>query len=412
MEHIKLFNTHTSYIEYASGGDMLRPNVIHCLEENEVHYRPSIEVEYLTFIPLEDGTFSFNKSGMQYSLDEGETWKTLEASTSTENVSVGTKVLWKASGLTITETEGIGRFSSSGQFDIRGNIMSLVNGDDFVDTNEISANQFRTIFSGTSVVDSSKLLLPSTTLTESCYRIMFAYCTSLTRTPRLIATTLAPNCYRSMFHGCESLIDAPQLPPTTLADYCYVNMFRECKSLTTAPELLATTLAQGCYASMFDTCTSLMVAPELPAMTLANNCYNKMFCDCTKLTIPPKLPSLEMKNSCYNSMFLRCVNLKVCPKLPAMTLAEKCYASMFEGCASITIAPDLLALVLSYDCYWLMFAECRNLSYVKMMATDISANGLDYWLRGVSQTGTFIKNSAATWTGNVPSGWKIETASS
>lgn len=389
MEHIKLFNTHTSYIEYASGGGMLRPNVIHCLEENEVHYRPSIEVEYLTFIPLEDGTFSFNKSGMSYSLDEGETWKTLEASASTENVSVGTKVLWKASGLTITETEGIGRFSSSGQFDIRGNIMSLVNGDDFVDTDEISDYQFCRLFSGTSVVDSSKLLLPSTALTESCYRVMFAFCESMEKGPKLPAMTLAPNCYRSMFQG-STITQAPELPATTLADYCYVNMFRQCQNLIIAPELPSTTLSVGCYGSMFHNCQNLKVGPSTigdSSSTIPSSACMRTFEDCISLVVPPKLPAKILNGDTYNLMF--------------------------KNCKSLTVGPELLADKLMINEYREMFNGCSNLSYVKMMATDISGSRcLDYWLEDVSPNGTIVKNSAATWTGHVPSGWKIETASS
>jgi hypothetical protein len=46
-----------------------------------------------------------------------------------------------------------------------------------------------------------------------------------------------------------------------------------------------------------------------------------------------------------------------------------------------------------------------------MMATDISApNCLNYWVYGVSSSGTFVKNAAATWdnTGVVPEGWAVE----
>jgi hypothetical protein len=48
-----------------------------------------------------------------------------------------------------------------------------------------------------------------------------------------------------------------------------------------------------------------------------------------------------------------------------------------------------------------------------MLATDISAsNCLNSWVSGVSSTGTFVKNVAATWnvTGKngIPSGWTIE----
>jgi hypothetical protein len=47
-----------------------------------------------------------------------------------------------------------------------------------------------------------------------------------------------------------------------------------------------------------------------------------------------------------------------------------------------------------------------------MLATNISATScLAYWVSGVSPTGTFVKNAAATWdvTGVSPKGWTVET---
>ena len=49
-----------------------------------------------------------------------------------------------------------------------------------------------------------------------------------------------------------------------------------------------------------------------------------------------------------------------------------------------------------------------------MMATDISAsNCLSTWVSSVASTGTFVKNSAATWNTayKIPVGWTVETAS-
>ncbi len=40
MEFIKLFEKHSDYEAFVSGGTMVRPNVSHCITENEVHYGP------------------------------------------------------------------------------------------------------------------------------------------------------------------------------------------------------------------------------------------------------------------------------------------------------------------------------------------------------------------------------------
>ena len=112
MKYLKLFNNHTAYETFESGGTMVKPNVSHCIQENEVHYNPRTWAdEYLTFEALEDGTFSFNQNDLQYSVDEGDTWETLAAGQSTTTIASGSKVMWKAENPTITSGNGIGNFS-------------------------------------------------------------------------------------------------------------------------------------------------------------------------------------------------------------------------------------------------------------------------------------------------------------
>jgi hypothetical protein len=89
---------------------------------------------------------------------------------------------------------------------------------------------------------------------------------------------------------------------------------------------------------------------------------------------------------------------------------------MFQGCTSLTTAPVLPAMTLSQYCYLYMFSGCTNLNYIKAMFT--TTPGVSYtnnWVNGVASTGTFVKNSAATWdvTGvyGIPTGWTVETAS-
>ena len=297
--------------------------------------------------------------------------------------------------------------------------------------------------------------LPATTLSAYCYEDMFQGCTSLTIAPELPATRLAIACYYYMFKDCTSLTTAPQLPATTLAISCYWSMFRGCTSLTIAPQLPATTLTQSCYDGMFSGCTNLTTAPELPATTLATECYNNMFVgtnvlpDCsnidftspvtvasgglrglfggTKVTdsdlmeiLPINsndkyyLPVTSLTSSCYASMFRGCTSLTTAPELPATTLASGCYYNMFYGCTSLTTAPELPAISLSDACYDSMFYGCAQLAYIKaLFLTDLSESSpsTSNWVYGVSDTGTFVKNRAATWDevgpNGVPNGWTI-----
>lgn len=257
--------------------------------------------------------------------------------------------------------------------------------------------------------------LPATTLAEYCYKDMFSGCSSLTNAPELPATTLANSCYQSMFYECTGLTTAPALPATTLADYCYSGMFNGCSSLTTTPALPATTLTKECYYNMFYRCTSLTAAHELPATTLAKSCYEGMFFKCTSLTQAPALPATTLAERCYTRMFECCSSLTTAPAMPATTLSKSCYTEMFKDCTSLTTAPELPATTLVSSCYNHMFYGCTKLNYVKAMFLNASNDYYNgFWLNNVSPTGTFVKNSAATWTNTqagIPTGWTVQTAS-
>ena len=409
--------------------------------------------EYLTIKSLADNntiTWTFTGStpiqNVIYWSKNGTSWTSAIASTSDTPVSLATlnkgeKMYLKGENATYAPSVSrYSHFNSDYEFNVSGNIMSLIYGDNFIGQITLSSSyNFTGIFKSSKVYDASNLILPATTLTSSCYNGMFRGCTSLVAAPTLSATTLASSCYSNMFQNCTSLTTAPELPATTLTGtYCYSNMFQGCTSLTTAPELPATTLTNDCYAYMFYSCTSLATAPALPATTLANYCYEHMFQNCTSLTAAPALPATTLANYCYNnmfngctslatapalpattlklscygSMFYKCTSLATAPVLPATTLANYCYSSMFYKCTSLATAPVLPATKLVKSCYYYMLYDCTSLSYIKCLATDISAsNSHKNWVAYVAATGTFVKPASMTsWPSDengIPSGWTV-----
>ena len=367
--------------------------------------------QYLTFVAIDSGKFT-TPNNAYYSLDNGVTWTSIAASATTPTVSAGNKIMWKQTGNTF-----LGKFASTGRYNVEGNIMSLIGGDDFTGLTSLGYTwEFFSLFADSKVVSAENLVLPATTLTASCYREMFANCSLLSTAPQLPAATMADLCYCYMFQGCTSLTTSPVLSATTLADSCYSYMFYGCTSLTTVPELPATTLKNGCYSGMFWGCASLTTVPSnyLPVTTMKDYCYDGMFADCTSLISVPTLPATTLAEGCYQSMFNGCTRLTSVPSnyLPATTLAKNCYLGMFIG-SQITTAPDLPATTLVEGCYANMFFDCTSLRYVKCLATDISASSCTYyWLTHVSSTGTFVKNSAmSSWTrggSGIPSGWNVQ----
>jgi len=222
-------------------------------------------LKYLTFEALADNTtFSFSVNNIQYSLDDGSTWTVLTAGSSTPSLNTGERILWKQTGLTPDWNDGIGHFSSTGNYKAYGNIMSILFGDNFSNQTTLNYNApvFLNLFEWNyNLKDITNLKLPATTLSAHCYRYMFNNCGGLTSIPSgfLPSTTLANYCYCGMFNGCSGITSIPSdlLAATTLLEGCYQNMFNGCSGITSAMELTAATLMAYCYEGMFYNCSSL-----------------------------------------------------------------------------------------------------------------------------------------------------------
>ena len=196
------------------------------------------------------------------------------------------------------------------------------------------------------------------------------------------------------FNQCCTDYSNLRLPATTLGERAYSSLFAQARFLTDASviDLPAMTIPIGCYSGMFANNSSLVTAPYLRATTLSNYSYQTMFMNCTSL-----------------------VNVQ--SELPVTTLGVNCCRQMYQGCSKLTTAPALLAETLVTNCYYRMFYNCSKLNYIKaMFTTTPSTTYCNNWVNGVKATGTFVKNSAATWnvtgTSGVPSGWTVQTASS
>ena len=328
-------------------------------------YNPPEKNIPLTLEAIADGQITFSNldriTNLKYRINDGD----VTAATDTGiSLPAGDKISLFAEGTSNGfRVDQCFTIKCSSDCYVYGNVMSLLT-EDYQTATEITQDIAGLFFNNSHIKNhpSKNIVLPATTLAQSCYCYMFYSCTSLTQAPALPAKALADACYYGMFYGCTSLTQAPALPATTLADSCYMGMFYNCSSLTQAPVLPAKALAFSCYASMFYGCTSLTQAPVLPATTLAGYCYAGMFYGCTSLT--------------------------QAPALPATTLANSCYFAMFSGCTS--------------------------LNKVTCLATNLSAaECTDGWLYGVASSGTFTKASNADWsvkTGfdGIPSGWTIK----
>lgn len=226
--------------------------------------------EYLTFEALEDGEIGWwthPSSDVEVHIfwsKDKENWTEFTQNDSTSNyISVSSGENLYCRGINLNGVSGQyaldndacnGFVQNSGKWNIKGNVMSLIDYNNMTTMTEMIGN-FYYLFSDydgfkhgntIEIVNANDFALP--------------------------ATTLASYCYSNMFYSCTSLTKAPTLPATTLADSCYANMFSGCTNLTTAPELPATTLEPGCYSFMFESCTSLITATCLAMDISATDC--------------------------------------------------------------------------------------------------------------------------------------------
>lgn len=245
------------------------------------------EIDYstmpLTFEILSDGVINWKTTNtgftktIEYKLNDGS-WTSITSSTGGTSISVysGDTVQFRGDNAAYTSNDKNlyrNSFGLTTQFNIYGNIMSLIDSTNFSSLTTLSSGRtFYQFFYGCNVIDASNLILPATTLTSNCYDSMFYGCSNLVTAPALPATTLEGSCYWAMFRDCTSLVTAPALPATILASNCYQRMFRGCTNLVNAPELLATTLVVSCYQQMFQGCSSLNYIKCLATDISAGNC--------------------------------------------------------------------------------------------------------------------------------------------
>ena len=161
--------------------------------------------QYLTLDVLTGGTIMWVANNnvtktISYSINDGE-WTEITASSTGTPITVisGDKVRLKGTNDRYSSgvKDNCSCFSGgTAYYNIEGNIMSLIGGDNFTGVTTFSTTwTFHDLFNTSKAVSAENLIMPVTTLTNYCYRAMFAHSASLVIPPELPATTLSQGCY-------------------------------------------------------------------------------------------------------------------------------------------------------------------------------------------------------------------------
>ena len=217
---------------------------------------------------------------------------------------------------------------------ISGNLLSLVAGTGYLNSNLLSSNyiSFPFVFNS-NIFDARNVWFPYLSdVTQNAhwsnaasyydnyynskynyndgrFSHMFAYNSYMLAVPNSINENVDYWAYSFLFKDCHNIFDSPICPATTLAEGCYLRMFEGCDKLVNGVNLMGTTLAEGCYTNMYKGCSNLQNPGSLNANTLARDCYNGMYNGCTSLQTAPQLKAEQMVNGCYNNMFWGCEQL-------------------------------------------------------------------------------------------------------
>ncbi len=253
MKYLHYFETEEGFIEERNN-NYIEPWTSYTEERGIDYNKPDYNKIPFTIEALGDGniTWGLDSKSVQYSKN-GSSWETMNSST-TISVVQGDEIQFKGTN----ENYSHNGISSTASFNVKGNIMSLIDADNFETIDTLTGSFSYMLRDSSTLISAIDLKLPAITLSYGCYSYMFQGCINLILPPSLPATTLARSCYQHMFSGCTNLKYAPELPATDLIDSCYFGMFYNCRNIT--------------------------AAPVLPSLTLASQCYNFMFYGCSKLT--------------------------------------------------------------------------------------------------------------------------------
>lgn len=348
-----------------------------------VPYIPSYIDQYLTIESLVDNNVikwkNSSSSGVlkhiYYSTD-GDIWRGEFSSyngATLATLNTGDKLYLKADHITGSWNDHC-MFTASGQYNVYGNLLSLIYMDEFADKSSIDSTEcFIQTFNSTPVVSAENLVIPITAVPDSGLRELFISCTSLVSADISYIQSAGKYSMMNMFKGCTSL-ESIKLPSSelTLNTYAFYNAFNGCSNLATD---IVLTLSGG-YSSvcqtMFSGCTSLK-----------------------KVTLNITSTADLGVGSAFNRMFYGCTGL------------ENAYFNFYGNLTGT-----------GSTCKE-MFSGCSSLSYIKAMPKNINFSGPGSslptcnWVSGVAANGTFVKNSQATWnktgTNGVPSGWSVQT---
>lgn len=377
-------------------------------------------LEYLTTKALGSGNITFTipsnvgtsyLTNVSYRKNGGE-WTTTANSSSevviTVSVTANDVIEWKGNGIRLCgggNYTAASKFGGTVQFNVYGNVMSMLWGDDFIGQIQFPNTTHERVMEGlfyqSSVVDASGLVLPATHLSNThTYMGMFSDCTSLVYPPAELpepeSSVILNFTYISMFNNCSSMVRCPDMNwgiLTTCKNGTFYQMFNNCTALTdNIPDKIevqyytANSNGYSIFRNMFANCTHITTIPSLiihnnnSTITGAvNGPFYYAFNGCTSLVdLSNKTIAIENSTNTagyeFYQTFKQCTNLVKSPfiRIPETHLAT--FSRMFDGCTK-----NITDLYLDIDNIYADGTNSNGAFYYMFVNTGTNGNGTSAW---------------------------------
>lgn len=403
-------------------------NVYAVNQEPLKSYLADMKNQYFTIEALGDGDIQINipanvttsfVTSISYSVNDGD-WTTITntdaAITETvSNIKKGDEVRFKGIGTAYctlwanaTYADNTLLIRPTFNYGVKGNIMSLLYGDDFRDKKTLTvANTFSFLFMNDEhIIHSKDLVLPATTITDCCYGRMFYQATNLIDAPQELPAKIVPqkayygmfwlsgikSCNPSMLKGKEFGASSCycfiyKTPTDTLpnvdADYAGEKAFQY--GLSTNPNVIyqpkikcKVTDGQYSFNEVFYLNEGMIYGNDIIVENVGYGAFAYAFYKCTNLTEPPRLWANVIGEGGCNVMFFECHNLQAPMKLmkEGMILGKQAFYHTYDNCKSLTYTEPLINHIVNGDkAFFWMYCNCDKIERVgKIHLKEINGN--------------------------------------
>ena len=382
--------------------------------------RAHYNLEYLTTKALGSGNITFTMpsgtgtyyiQNVSYRKNNGEWTTTINTENEviiTVSVAANDIIEWKGTGIAVAAGGSLttsSKFGGTVQFNVYGNVMSILWGDDFIGQTQFPNTSRQRVMQGlfyqSSVVDASNLVLPATHLSNThTYMGMFSECTSLVYPPAELpepeSSVTLELTYISMFNNCSSMIRCPDMKwgiLTTCKNGTFYQMFNNCAALTdNIPEKIeiqyytANSSGYSIFRNMFANCTHITTIPSLiihnnnSTITGSDNGpFYYAFNGCTSL-IDLSNKTIAIENSTntagyeFYQTFRWCTNLVKSPfiRIPETHLCT--FTRIFDGCTK-----KITDIYLDIDNIYADGTNSNGAFYYMLVNTGTNGNGTSAW---------------------------------